>query len=308
MQGLPLAKEYFFTHGLPMIRESFRDIADRVAAGLVGPGSECYGFDDSLSRDHDWGPGFCLWLPQEDFAKYGAELHTAYRKLPASFAGFEPRRVSPGEEGRMGPMSIAGFYLRYTGLNQPPRALKEWLRVPEPHLSVCTNGSVFHDPAGTFTAWRQHLLDYYPEDIRRKKIASRCMTMAQTGQYNLSRSLKRNEPFASRYAEMQFCQDLMMMIFHLNRCYAPFYKWLHRATKALPILGKTVHEQIICLLDTPDGNAKVAIIEALCKKVIEELQRQGLSDSDSSFLLDHGPVVQAGIHDFELRNHFSVFN
>lgn len=67
MQGLPLARDFFFTHGLPMIRESFKDIADRIAVGLVGPGSECYGFDDQLSRDHDWGPGFCLWLRQKDF-------------------------------------------------------------------------------------------------------------------------------------------------------------------------------------------------------------------------------------------------
>jgi len=123
MQGMQLAKEYFFTHGLPMIKESFMDIADRVAAGLVGPGSECYGFDDTLSRDHDWGPGFCLWVQQEDYATYGVKLDAAYRSLPPSFAGFGPRQTSPGEDGRMGVMSIRGFYQRYTGLDHPPKGI-----------------------------------------------------------------------------------------------------------------------------------------------------------------------------------------
>ena len=306
MQGLQLAKEYFFTHGLPMIEKSFKEIADRVAAGMVGPGSECYGFDDALSRDHDWGPGFCLWLQQDDYLTYGAALETAYRKLPSSFSGFGPRQTSPGEDARMGVMSIRSFYIRYTGLDHPPQGLKEWLPIPDQNLSVCTNGLVFHDPADHFSKWRQHLLDYYPEDIRRKKIASRCMTMAQTGQYNLARSLKRDEPFACRYAELKFCQNLMSMAFLLNRRYPPFYKWLHRATKELPILGPVIHENIRTLLNTAKGEEKVAFIEKLCGLVIEELHRQELSDSNSSFLLDHGPVVQAGIHDPNLRKHFTV--
>ena len=308
MKGLQLSKDYFLAHGLAMIQERFSDLVDRIAVGLVGPGSECYGFDDALSRDHDWGPGFCLWLSQREYEDYGAELDSAYRRLPQTFAGFGPRQTSPGEEGRMGVMTIAGFYARYTGLDHPPEGLREWLRLSDQALGVCTNGVVFHDPADEFSAWRRHLLDYYPEDIRRKKIASRCMTLAQTGQYNLARSLRRSEPFTSRYAELQFCHDLMSMAFLLNYRYPPFYKWLHRATAQLPILGSVLHRQINLLLNTADGDQKVTIIEALCGLIVDELQSQGLSDSHSRFLLDHGPRVQARIHDAELRKHFTLFS
>lgn len=306
MQGLQLARDYFFAHGLPMIRDSFGDIADRVAAGLVGPGSECYGLDDDLSRDHDWGPGFCLWLDREDYAARGADLASAYRRLPQVFAGFGPRRPSPGEEGRMGVMTVHGFYARYTGLDHPPQEMREWLRLPEQALGVCTNGLVFHDPADAFSAWRRHLLGYYPEDVRRRKIASHCMTMAQTGQYNLARSLKRGEVFAARYCELRFCHDLLSMVFMLNRRYPPFYKWLHRAVKDLPLLGMTVYERVNEVLNSSEGAQKIAIIESLCGLVIEGLQRQGLSDSGSGFLADHGPSVQAGILDPDLRRNFTV--
>ena len=308
MQGLQLSSDFFLAHGLPMIQQRFGDLTDRIAVGLVGPGSECYGFDDDLSRDHDWGPGFCVWLQQQDYADYGAELSSAYHGLPSIFEGFGPRRISPGEEGRMGVMSIVGFYSRYTGLDHPPKGLQEWLRLSDEALSICTNGIVFHDPADQFSAWRRQLLAYYPEDIRRKKIASRCMTLAQTGQYNLARSLERSEPFASRYAELQFCHDLMSIAFLLNRRYAPFYKWLHRATAQLPLLGPILYEQIIVLLNAEKGEEKIAIVEALCSLIIEELHCQGLSDLSSAFLLDHAPRVQGGIRDPGLRKHFTVFN
>jgi len=308
MQGLRLAREFYLTYGEPMLRESFGDMLDRIAVGLVGPGSECYGFDDTLSRDHDWGPGFCLWLNRKDYAIHGAALDAAYRSLPATFAGFGPRRTSPGEEGRTGVMSIEGFYARYTGLDHPPAELREWLAIPDQNLGGCTNGAVFHDPAAEFSSWRNALLAFYPEDIRRKKIASRCMTLAQTGQYNLPRCLGRDEPFTVRYAEVQFCHDLMSLAFLLNRRYPPFYKWLHRATGQLPILGGEIHERVTTLIKTADSDEKIAIIEGLCRRIIGELQRQGLSDSDSHFLLDHGPVVQAGIRDPGLRKQFSIFN
>ena len=41
---------------------------------LVGHGSECYGFDDALSRDHDFGPRVCLWLTADDYAEFGERL------------------------------------------------------------------------------------------------------------------------------------------------------------------------------------------------------------------------------------------
>ena len=53
MKGLDLAESYFRELGRPMIHERFPEYEDRIAAGFVGPGSECYGFDDEVSRDQN---------------------------------------------------------------------------------------------------------------------------------------------------------------------------------------------------------------------------------------------------------------
>lgn len=306
MKGLDLAEAYYREVGLAMIRERFKAFEDRVAAGFAGPGSECFGFDDELSRDHDWGPAFCLWLTEDDYRLIGDSLQHAYLELPPLFEGFGPRQASPGEEWRVGVGRTSAFFRRFTGLDRPPMTLLEWLRIPEQNLATCTNGKVFSDPLGEFTRWRQSLLAYYPEDVRLKKIASLCITIAQTGQYNFIRSIKRREIFSASYSVVKFCTDAIGLVFLLNRRYAPFYKWLHRAVRDLPLMGRDVHAHVGALLDAGAPDQQADIMETISVSLTDELRRQGLSDSRSDFLLDHAPQVQARISDARLRQHLSA--
>ena len=87
MRGLELARDYFETYGAPMLHAQFPDWEDRLAVGLVGSGSECLGYDDEVSQDHDFEPGFCIFLPEEDVLdrRTAFQLERAYAKLPAEF-------------------------------------------------------------------------------------------------------------------------------------------------------------------------------------------------------------------------------
>jgi hypothetical protein len=301
MKGLELAEKYFEAYGRPLIRK-FADYSDQIAAGLVGDGSECFGFDDRISQDHDWGPGFCLWLNEADYQTIGADLEKAFLSLPTSFLGYGPRMTSQWGFSRIGVFSIPGFYQVYTGLDHLPQGLEEWLYLPENNLAACTNGRVFYDPKGEFSRWRETFLGFYPEDIRLKKIASRCMTLAQFGQYNFRRCVKRKEFFSARYAETKFCADAVSMTFLLNKRYAPFFKWMHRALADLPIMGRWLQEKIQQMVETGDYEEKADLIEQISGRFVSELRSQNLSESNSLFLLDHGPQVQQKIKDKDLRN------
>lgn len=307
MKGLDLADAYYRQYGQNMISERFPMFADRIAVGLFGPGSECFGFDDQWSRDHDWGPGFCLWLTDDDYASIGEALQVAYERLPGRFMGFGPRLSSPGEEWRVGVNRVGDFFTRLTGLNRHPESIDDWLRIPEHALATCINGRVFADPLKEVTRWRQAIGNYYPEDIRLKKIASRCITIAQSGQYNYPRALQRGESFAAAAARTQFCTDMISLVFLLNRRFAPFYKWLHRAVADLPLLGSEVHAQINELLTSTDPRHKAHLMTAMARRASQALRDQGISDTSSDFLLDHAPVVHGRIKDVRLRERLTVF-
>ncbi|MBI9076207.1 MAG: DUF4037 domain-containing protein [Desulfatibacillum sp.] len=300
MQGLELNRLYFFEHGLPMLEKDFPHLLERLAAGLVGDGSECFGFDDALSRDHDWGPGFCLWLGKDDFQKFGQALHNALDRLPQSYKGYGPRTQSQWGEGRVGVLCTEAFYQQYTGLEHPPQTLDQWLSLPENTLAACTNGQVFLDRQGDFSTWRQALLEFYPEDVRLKKIASRCMTIGQSGQYNFLRCAKRGHVFSTLYSLVKFCADVLSLVFLLNRRYAPYYKWGHNASKTLPILGSAIYEAVRELLLCQDINKQERLVEEISWLLVGELRNQKLTDLGSDFLTDHGPRVQLRIQDPDL--------
>ena len=142
MKGLELAEKYFDTYGRPMLSEQFHEIADQAAAGLVGYGSECLGFDDEISGDHDYGPSFCIWLPREIYMKYGKKLQAAYDALPKEFMGVSGRVEEEQGKGRVGALCLEDFYQGILGRDSAPETESQWLAISEPALCTAVNGQV----------------------------------------------------------------------------------------------------------------------------------------------------------------------
>ena len=297
MNGLTLAERYFTAYGLPMLKNSFADRMDRIACGLAGEGSECFGFDDELSRDHDWGAAFCLWLTDDDYAAFGQDLAEAYNALPDTVDGFSRRKESPMAAGRSGVLRISDFYARFTGCPDGPHSLAEWQRIPESFLAVATNGRVFSDPLGRFSSIRRRLLDFYPEDIRLKKLSYQCHRMGQAGQYNYVRLLRRNDAAAALLALSEFSEAAMKTVYLLNRRYAPYYKWIRRGLTQLDRLSG-LGEKIDALCALPPLSPRhVKQIEAICNDVLAELFLQDLTADKSTFLCDQSFALLQNIQD-----------
>ncbi len=304
MKGMELSRRYFEEYGLPMLEQKFSQYIDKMAAGLVGEGSECLGFDDEYSRDHDFGAGFCIWLPDELYRSIGAELQKEYDRLPETYMGIS-RNITAMNPGRTGAMSIDSFYFRYTGLKRAPIDNMEWFRIPEHFLATVTNGQVFMDRLGQFTEIRTALLGYYPEDVLRKKLAARCAVMAQSGQYNYPRCIKRGERQAAYLACAEFIKAALSAVYLLNRRYMPFYKWSFRGAEELPLLKNAVSALRILSL-TDDAGAhdqeKQELIESICIEVIQEMNRQHLTFVTETFMEAQALDLMKGVKDTRIAS------
>ncbi|MDR1016121.1 MAG: DUF4037 domain-containing protein [Coriobacteriales bacterium] len=308
MKALQLSREYCMGTFLPAFRAAYPDVAAQTAFGLAGNGSECFGYDDEWSRDHDWGVDFFCWLP-DDLATDGqGQASALLRELGqwrTDFLKHNPPsalRLESSYSRARGVIAVGDFYRQLIGVAGCPGELSQWLRIPEPNLALAVNGEVWQDGAGDFSRIRRELLQFYPEDLRLKRLAARCMEIAQTGQYNFERTGKRSEWLTVKLILARFAEAVIAVVFLLNKIYRPYYKWAAHMMYGLPLLGSPVSQalQKLFLLDpakTQERKASSLIIEEICALLVGELNRQELTTSGEVFLTVQGQELQARIKD-----------
>ena len=306
MRGLDLARAYYEAHGRPMLESQFPELMPQIAVGLFGSGSECFGFDDELSRDHDFDPGFILLLPGEDIVDRKQEfaLERAYAALPKKFMDVERPKMAPVGGARRGVMRMADFFIGKVGSPSGELTVDQWLAVPSYALAEAVNGRVFFDGSGELTRIRERLARY-PEDVRRKKLAGHLLLSAQAGQYNYLRCLKHGEMAAAQLAVIAFAQSVSEIVFLLNDVYQPFYKWSFRAMRSLPKLPFTAELLEYLITTNNDGQLahdKYEVIEDISTDIVDELVAQGLSGANCGDLEKHAYSVNDGIADGYVRN------
>ncbi len=301
IKGLELARRYYSEVVLPEFMERASDTIDSMTFGLAGPGSECYGYDDEISRDHDWGPRVCIWIPENLYERHFGILQNIYEGLDHNFLGFDPVKRLDTRVRRDGILSTARFYSNYLGSDRPPETLRDWLLMPEEALSLCTNGEVFREGSGNFMVMRKVLLSYFPRDIRLKKIASRCKAAAQHGQYNLWRAFQRKDLLAVQFHKAGFTREIASLVFLLSRTYRPFGKWIFRGLDNLGSLGPDVKKYLRNFTETHDERNLRSILEGCVEELIDELVRQDLTPRMGSFLYDFGVEIERCIEDVSLR-------
>ena len=300
MKGLEEARLFYEQKGRDMIHTLFPAYEGRIAVGLAGRGSQCFGYDDELSRDHDFESGFCLWLTDGDDLATGAALARAYRALGAEGA----KERSAMAESAVGVRRIGDFYRRYTGSDGAPESWEQWMSIPSWALAEATNGEVWRDDLGEFSAIRETLLHGMPEDVRKKKLAARVIGMAQSGQYNYARCLKHGEAGAAMLALSEFVSDAAETVFLLNRRHMPYYKWCFRALRELPLLGDMAEplEFLLTGENGPEGDAlKSRLVEDICASVLRELAAQGLCRGGADYLEGPAFEIQRGIGNAQIR-------
>lgn len=307
MNGLELARGYFEEYGKPMLEKDFADILPFIAAGFVGSGSEHLGYDDEISQDHDFEPGFCIFLPSEDVIdrRTAFLLERAYEKLPKEYMGVARQKISPVGGNRNGVLRTAEFYLSKTGSPSGVLSNEAWLTLPDYALLEAVNGEVYFDNYGEFTKIR-NILKNQPEDVKLKKLAGNLLIMAQAGQYNFTRCLNHGEKEAAQMALFEFVNAALKTVFLLNNRYMPYYKWSFRALREFD-KDNFYHDNLSLLLygdnnDFDIADLKYEAVEKIAGRIIDTLQEKNLTKAICGDLEKHAYSVNDKILDGALRN------
>ena len=285
--GQEMFEDFYYEYGEPMLQKKFPAFIDKIAIGKAGEGSDCFGFDDENSLDHDFGPGFCMWVTRETYDKIGEFLQAEYEKLPVTFRGVTRTNMEKGK-GRVGVCIIEDFYKRILGMDKAPESLSEWSQIDEFALATATNGWILKDEEGKFSAIRNQLLNYYPDEIWLSKIAQSMYSISQYGQYNYGRMARRSDIVTAEQCRSQFIKSVMELIYLLNRTYAPYYKWMFKGLEKTDDFGLAEKLNQLVFIPIMNIEENESFMEHICVLLLKKMDERGfLTRNSHTTYLEH---------------------
>ena len=285
MKGLDLSRAYFQEVVRPILAANVPELGDDYAAALLGWGSDVLGYDDRLSRDHEWGPRCYLFLPshlQEHADKVREELN---RHTPSEFRGFPTRFVfdpdrptvrvpSEGREGRVHvEITTCERYLKSTIGTIAPANDLEWLAIPETQLLELTRGEVFFDGTGELTRIRSYY-DYFPVDVWKYRLAYAWQALSWDIDI-VQLCTVRGDTLSARDTLARSLSGIMELAFLLNKRYRPYLKWLHREFYELPYLSGEIGPIVERCYAASDLTLVPDLLGAACSLLLDHQDQLG---------------------------------
>lgn len=294
---------FYEAYGKDMIRNEFPEYVSRIAVGLVGEGSDCFGFDDDISKDHDYAPGFCMWLTDEDYEEVGARLQASYEKLVEKV--YDYKSTDRFLKERRGVQPIKRFYSKLLGVQEEDVATSTfsyWM-CNEEQLAAATNGRLFRDDLGAFYMVRSKLLEHYPDQHFRRKLAQEIHIFSQCAQSNYPRMMARGDQLSANLCINKAIESVMNILYLLNKKYAPYYKWKRKGLENLkgaervialldtisdtPCQKKAWEETVYSSTSINTDDRIVVLFENVAHEILQFLKAKGLVSKNDLFLETH---------------------
>lgn len=316
LKGLVIARDYYKEYG-GAFQEKVPEAVQKIAFAKVGEGSECFGLDDIVSKDHDFGPGFCLFVTKEVYESCGERLRQVYEGLPDVFRGLNrPDRIKGAP--RNGVIVVEDFFERILDLNKEElsclmqfQTLPEetFLRLEDWQLNTVTNGEIFEGEDTVFGRIYEQLKRGYPETVWKRKLAQNLGEICQNGQYNYQRLMKRRDLYGAIGMLHSFEEQVIAFLYRINRTYAPHKKWmmseaetLEKGQDILKLVEELMEmspqlesyekrEMVEWIGKNNDEDVILQRIDRIAAKIVELLQKEGLTDSSELYLEQHIPYL-----------------
>ena len=221
VSGQELSRRFYQEAVRPILDKAFPDLPH--SAALLGRGSEVLGFDDEMSRDHNWEPRVLLFLREDDHARHADAVGEILRQeVPARF------HDRPTDYGIH---TLRGYFLEHLDFDiDGDIEVRDWLTFSEQRLGMVTAGAVYHDEVG-LQAVRDRFA-YYPRDVWLYLLVAGWWRIHPEANL-VGRAGSVGDELGSALIGSRVVLDLMRLCFLMERQYAPYSKWFGTAFSRL---------------------------------------------------------------------------
>ena len=277
--GAELARQFHAEVVGPLLASGLPTL--RYATGRLGAGSDVLGFDDAMSRDHDWGCRLTVLVDTTDEAAVPAIARLLERDLPESFLGLPVRFPLTGSGAathQVEVATVAGFAVSRLGVDPTgPLSVADWLILESQAVLEVIAGPVFADQTTALGPARSSLR-WYPPDVELYVLAAAWQRIEQQLPF-VGRTGGRGDELGSRLLCAQLADDLVALAFLLSRRWAPYAKWRGTAFRSLPAASR-----LGGLLDAAVTEAtwqdREAGLAGACEVLLDAQRERGLAAPD----------------------------
>lgn len=242
--GKELSRRFYHEAVKPVIENLMPGLV--YSAGLIDYGSDVLGYDDEVSRDHQWGPRLSIFLSPDDMTACSERIDVELsEKLPRQFCGYSVnfsgtradyiRRMEFSEEGKVSHIirihSPEQFFKEHLGWDIPSSiGTQDWLAFPQQKLLTVRKGELFHD--GLEMEILRKKLQYYPDDVWLYLMACEWKMIGNEEAF-VGRCGDIGDENGSRIIASRILSRIMNLCFFHERTYIPYSKWFGTAFSEL---------------------------------------------------------------------------
>lgn len=276
MTGIDLSRSFFGDQIFPLLQDNFPGMLPGLSAAILGDGSEVLGFDDLISRDHNYCPRVTILITDDRYAGAGEEVETKLRQMaPGEYLGFPLLATEFRTAIEVAPMRA--YFLDHLGTDGFPSTGPEWLRLEEQKLLEMTSGAIFFDPNGKLAALRDSLA-FYPDDVRYFLLYRSYVRLSEVGA--IERTILRGDLISTDLYRALFIYFAVKAYHFYRRKYCPYKKWMARSLECMGSEGIALKAKIESLVEATDldqiRDGVRSVLSFLTEPVLREL---GIDDS-----------------------------
>jgi uncharacterized protein DUF4037 len=275
VSGGELARRFHADVVAPLLARAMPGLG--YAAGRLGSGSDVLGFDDAMSRDHDWGCRLTLLVDEADRDAVPQIAALLERELPGSYLGHPVRFPVTWDSSRTHNVDVAtvgGFATGRLGVD-PAGGLPvlDWLVLTGQSVLEVIAGPVFTDRTAQLAPVRA-ALRWYPPDVERYVLAAGWQRLSQEMPM-VGRSAERGDELGSRLLSARLADDLMWLAFAVSRRWPPYAKWRGTAFQSLGV-APDLSGPLAAAAAAPDWRDRESGLAEACEVLLNAQRARGL--------------------------------